>query len=114
VFSRWDYWEYRRWRRRRRRRLAYLLAIAFLLVAGAAAHGLYLQKIEPELHLRHVDKIKITGTARIIRNEFPLRRGQLQETVYSWGEATVDGEPTVVVTTRGAEDSTMVSMRRLQ
>jgi hypothetical protein len=39
VFSRWDYWEYRRWRRRRRRRVAYLLAIAFLLVAGAAAHA---------------------------------------------------------------------------
>jgi hypothetical protein len=39
MFSRWDYWEYRRWRRRRRRRLAYLLAIAFLLVAGAVAHA---------------------------------------------------------------------------
>jgi hypothetical protein len=39
MFSRWDYLEYRCWRRRRRRRVAYLLAIAFLLVAGAAAHA---------------------------------------------------------------------------
>jgi hypothetical protein len=79
-----------------------------------ASHELYLQKIEPELHLRHVDKVKIAGTAQILRTEFPLRRGQLQQTVYSWGEATVDGEPTVVVTTRGAEDSATVSMRRLR
>jgi hypothetical protein len=38
MFTRWDYWEYRRWRRRRRRRMAGVLAVAFLLVAAAAAH----------------------------------------------------------------------------
>jgi hypothetical protein len=76
-------------------------------------HELYLQKINPELHLRLVERIKVKGTARIMRTEFPLRRGQLQGTIYSWGEATVEGMPTTVVTTMGPGGSTTVSLRAL-
>ncbi len=76
-------------------------------------HKLYMQKIDPELHLRQVERMVVKGTARITRTEFPLRRGQLQDTVYSWGKATVEGKPTVVVTTKNAEGSTTVSMQAL-
>ena len=76
-------------------------------------HELYLRKIGPDLHLRHVERILIKGTAQIIRTEFPLRSGQLHDTVYSWGEATVEGQPAVVVATEDSEGSTTVSMRAL-
>jgi hypothetical protein len=70
MFSRWDYLEYRRWRRRRRRRLAYLLAIAFLLVAGAAAHATSTQSS----HGNRVPSKKTGSTATQSRSNKAVRK----------------------------------------
>lgn len=74
---------------------------------------LYIEKIDPVPQLQHVERIEIRGAAGIVRSNVPLRYGQLQETTYSWGETIFEGRPTVVVTTKGAKDTTIVSIRTL-
>ena len=51
------------------------------------AQRIYFEKIEPTLHLRMIEQIRIDGKARIERSNFPLRHGTLQEVPYSWGES---------------------------
>lgn len=60
---------------------------------------IYFEKIEPALHLRMLEQIRIVGKARIERSNFPLQHGILQETSYSWGKSEIEGQPAVVVLT---------------
>jgi hypothetical protein len=65
----------------------------------------YLEKIEPTPHLRRVDRVEITGAAKIIKTPIvPLREGKLQNASYSWAETSFDGSKTVIVRTKTAED----------
>jgi hypothetical protein len=71
MFSRWEYWHYRRWRRRRRRRIIFLLAVASVFVAVAAAHatGTHARRadtVSPDRHsspAAHRSPVKAARTA---------------------------------------------------
>ena len=79
----------------------------------ATPHRLYVQKIEPQLHLRRVKRIMIEGDARVRRSDFPLRYGQMQGVNYSWGKASFEDRPAVAVVTKTPEGSTTASVRIL-
>jgi hypothetical protein len=73
----------------------------------------YLQKKDPALHLRQIEKIEIEGAAKLVRADVPLRNNRLQGITYSWGEAVFDGKQTVFVATEGAEGPPDVSFKSL-
>lgn len=65
----------------------------------------YLEKLEPIPHLRHIRRIVVTGTAKLIRTPIvPLHENKLQETEYNWGETVFDGSKTLIVRTKGTEE----------
>jgi hypothetical protein len=72
-----------------------------------APQGIYFEKVEPALHLRMIEQIRIDGKARIERSNFPLRHGILQEVPYSWGESIIEGRPAVVVVTADKDQLTI-------
>ena len=69
----------------------------------------YLEKIDPEPHLRRIGRVEITGAAKIIRTPIvPMREGKLQDTSYAWTETTFDGSKTVIVRTKGTDDKVTI------
>lgn len=78
-----------------------------------APHCLYMEKVDSNPHLRRLDKIVIHGNAKIMRSDFALNSGQLQGTVYSWGETILEGKPAVIVSTEGADDKITMTIRTL-
>jgi hypothetical protein len=74
---------------------------------------LYIEKISPTPHLRLLTRMLIQGKARFTKSDIALHPSRLQETTYSWGESVFDGNPTVVVSTKGDDDTITVSIRPL-
>jgi hypothetical protein len=80
------------------------------IVIGNKPEALYLRLPKPESPLSRLERISITGEARGISAEVPMRHGQLQSTVYSWGEAKLEGIQAIVVVTTAEDGSAAVSL----
>ena len=69
----------------------------------------YLEKIEPVPHLMRVERIEITGAAKVIRTPIvSLRDNRLQGTEYNWAETTFDGSKTVIMRIKGKEENIII------
>jgi hypothetical protein len=72
-------------------------------------HDLFLQKIDPEPHLRRILRIRIEGPAGVIASEFEMTPKQLQDTAYAYGESEIDGKKALIVITE-SDDKKAISL----
>ncbi len=67
----------------------------------------------PDGSLSQLRRITLTGDVRHTVSDVPMRHGQFQQIVYSWGEAVLEGKPTLIVATKADDGNTTVSLRNL-
>jgi hypothetical protein len=88
------------------------------LSADGQVHFLYW--LMPDRSLSQLHRITLTAPVRptltdvpMRHGQFPMRHGQFQQVVYSWGEAVLEGKPTMIVATKADDGNTTVSLRNL-
>jgi hypothetical protein len=82
------------------------------LVIDSEPCTLYLKVPNPEPHLSRLQVITITAQIPRMCPDVSLQHGKLQDTVYSWAEATLDGKPTVIVMTEADDGTPTVGLRQ--
>jgi hypothetical protein len=78
---------------------------------GGQPQFLYLRM--PGGRLSQLRRITLAGDVRHTVSDVPMRHGQFQQVVYSWGEVVLEGKPTLIVATKADDGNTTVSLRNL-
>ena len=73
----------------------------------------FLYLLTPDGSLSQLRRITLTGDVQHTMSDVPMRHGQFQQVVYSWGEALLEGKSTVIVATNSDDGKTTVSLRNL-